>query len=185
VPAEWRLLLHGWPGMKAHDLVELAATVVRGGKPDPFDFAYPGYRLGRPVVAHPRDSGLLLGDLGALKSLPADFDAVVSLCRVGPSDAPTVADWLEVRLIDRAGRNPHLDFVLDDTAGAVERLRNAGRTVLLHCVQAQSRTPTVAALYGMRIAGFGADEALAEVLHVLPDANPIDDFRAALARAAR
>jgi ADP-ribosylglycohydrolase len=184
VPAEWRLVLCGWPGLRARDLIELAGSIVRGGAPDPFDFSYPGYRFGLPAVPHPDDSGVLLGDLGTLRALPDGVDAVVSLCRVGPDDAPKVPDWVEVRLIDRPDRNPNLDFILADTVTAMEQLRAAGRTVLLHCVQAQSRTPTVAALYGMRKTGAGPDEALATVRGVLPGASPIEDFRAALARAA-
>ena len=33
----------------------------------------------------------------------------------------------------------------------IEQLRAEGRTVLVHCVAAYSRTPTVAALYGARL----------------------------------
>ena len=40
VPLEWRVLLHGWPWLRAHDLVDLAAAIARGGKPDSFDFSY-------------------------------------------------------------------------------------------------------------------------------------------------
>lgn len=186
VPAEWRTLLHGWPGHRGHDLVELAACIVRRGAAELFDFDYPGCRLGRPVVAHPYDNGLLLGDLAALRPLTAGVDAVVSLCRVGERDAPNVRDWIEVRLIDRNGaeHNPNLDFVLDDTVQTIQRLRAAGRTVLLHCVQMHSRTPALAALYGMRVRGVSADRALADIQGVLPDADPIRDFRAALRRAA-
>ncbi|HUB39010.1 MAG TPA: macro domain-containing protein, partial [Streptosporangiaceae bacterium] len=99
-------------------------------------------------------------------------------------DTPKVADWLEVRLIDENGaeHNPNLDFVLHDTVTSLERLRSAGRTVLLHCVQAQSRTPVVAALYGMRRRPVAPDQVLAELGQVLPQAYPIADFRAALER---
>ena len=60
---------------------------------------------------------------------------------------------LDVRLIDRAGENDHLDFVLLDTVRAIEQLRAEGRTVFVHCVQAYSRTPTIGALYGARKEG--------------------------------
>jgi len=186
VPAKWRLLLHGWPASTPHDLVDLASRIIRGGDPDPFDFSYAGREFRQPVVPHPCDDGLLLGDLSALRHLPAKVDAVVSLCRVGPQDAPDAPDWVEVRLIDHNGaeHNPHLDFVLHDTVTTIERLRSAGRTVLLHCVEGRSRTPTVAALYGTRRRAATPDQMLAELRHVLPLANPIADFRAALARAA-
>ena len=54
--------------------------------------------------------------------------------------------------------------------------------MLIHCVQAQSRTPAVAALYGARLRGIGITEALADVCGVLPDADPIPEFREALRR---
>jgi ADP-ribosyl-[dinitrogen reductase] hydrolase len=54
--------------------------------------------------------------------------------------------------------------------------------VLIHCVQAQSRTPAVAALYGARMRGISIAEALADVCDVLPIANPIPEFREALLR---
>jgi len=186
VPAAWRLQLHGWPASTTHDLIELAIRIIRGGKPDPFDFSYSGRQFRQPVVPHPYDRGLLLGDLSALRDLPAGVNAVVSLCRVGPQDAPKVAEWLEVRLIDHIGAeyNPHLDFVLHDTVTAIERMRSAGRTVLVHCVEARSRTPVVAALYGMRRRAVPPGQIVADLRQVLPQANPIADFRAALARAA-
>ena len=87
------------------------------------------------------------GDLSALQSLPPDVDAVVSLCQVDDNDLPTGVEQIDVRLIDivDSEANPNLDFVLIDTVRLIEQLRNEGRTVLLHCVACQSRTPTVAA----------------------------------------
>jgi ADP-ribosyl-[dinitrogen reductase] hydrolase len=72
--------------------------------------------------------------------------------------------------------------VLLDTVRVVEQLRGYGRTVLIHCVQAQSRTPTVATLYGARLRGMSIPEALADVCGVLPNANPNPEFREALRR---
>src|SRR6478609_8763325 len=87
VPAAWRRLLHGWPGLRARDLVDLASAITRKGGPDEFDFTYSGYELG-VVARHPHDDGVWLGDMGALRSLPDGVDAVVSLCRVGDADLP-------------------------------------------------------------------------------------------------
>ena len=56
--------------------------------------------------------------------------------------------------------------------------------MLVHCVAAQSRTPTVAALYGARLRNVSADEALREITVVLPRAYPNSAFRAALQRLA-
>ncbi len=80
------------------------------------------------------------------------IDAVVSLCRLGTFDVPGVApeDHATFWVIDSplGEDNAHAAFVLRDAAAAVERFRAEGKTVLLHCVRAESRTPTVAALYG-------------------------------------
>jgi protein-tyrosine phosphatase len=69
---------------------------------------------------------------------------------------------------------------LDDAARAVADLRREGRTVLLHCVQAVTRTPSVAALYGARRAGIPVLQALHEVCAVLPGAAPAGSFVTAL-----
>lgn len=97
---------------------------------------------------------------------------------------PADFEPIEVRLIDRISEeaNVNLDFVLSDTVGLVEQLRREGRTVLLHCVEAHSRTPTIAALYGARRRGISVDEALREICAVLPDASPNTAFREALRR---
>ena len=135
-------------------------------------------------MAHPFDEGVLLSGIGALRDLPDGIGAVVSLCRIGDDDVRRDVPHVEVRLIDRedSNENPHLDFVLLEAVRAIERLRSEGRTVLLHCVAAHSRTPSVAALYGMRLRGVGADEALRAVGAVLPDASPNAAFRDALRR---
>ncbi len=179
VPLSWRHLLHGWPGLTARGLVHLAATIERKGTP-PAQPDYTGYRTGA-LVPHPHDPGVLLGGIGALRELPVGVDAVVSLCRVPDDAVPVGIPHLEARLIDSADpdENPHLDFVLCDTVRTIDDLRAQGRTVLVHCVEAYSRTPTVAALYGARR---GVDDALQDVLAVLPDANPNPAFREALRR---
>jgi ADP-ribosyl-[dinitrogen reductase] hydrolase len=181
VPAEWRRLLHGWPGLRTRDLIELASTIIRRGEADEFDFSYSGYEMD-VVARHPHDEGVWLGDIGALRHLPEGVDAVVSLCRVGDADLPAHAEQIDVRLTDQTAANDNLDFVLLDTVRLVEQLRREGRTVLIHCVQAQSRTPTIATLYGARLSGISIAAALAAVCEVLPDAQPIPEFREALQR---
>jgi ADP-ribosyl-[dinitrogen reductase] hydrolase len=183
VPLEWRTLLHGWPDLNAHDLVGLGSAIARGGKPDPFDFSYYDSPIDTMAV-HPHDDKVVLGGIGVLRQLPAGVDAVVSLCRLADDDMRRDMPHVEVRLIDRpeADENPHLDFVLTEAACAVERLRNAGRTVLLHCVGAYSRTPTVGALYGARRCGISTEQALREIQRTLPGAHPNPAFRAALRR---
>jgi ADP-ribosylglycohydrolase/protein-tyrosine phosphatase len=183
VPVLWRSMLHGWPGMTARGLVGLASAIRRQGRPDSFDYSYPGSPVDT-VARHPYDDGVLLGGIGVLRRLPADVDAVVSLCLVADEDVPDAIPHVEVRLIDRhdCDENPHLDFVLVDVVRAVEQLRQEGRTVLVHCVGAYSRTPTVGALYGARLRGVTVDRALADVSAVLPGAHPNRVFREALGR---
>ncbi|MGV0838465.1 ADP-ribosylglycohydrolase family protein [Mycolicibacterium thermoresistibile] len=183
VPLQWRTLLHGWPDLTARDLVRLAGAIARKGKPDRFDARYAGYRTGT-LAAHPYDDKVLLAAIGALRDLPANVDAVVSLCRIGDDDVRRDVSHVEVRLIDRPGsdENPHLDFVLLEAVRAVERFRAEGKTVLVHCVEAHSRTPSIAALYGARLRGVGTDEALRDVRTVLPDCSPNPTFREALRR---
>ncbi len=157
VPAEWRRKLLGWPGIRVRQLEAMTTAIVRGGQPDPFDFGYEckGDLSARAV--HPLDESLHLGAIGALRPLDANIDAVVSMCRVGNRDAdaiPVGTEHIEVRLVDQDGadKNPNLGFVLRDTVELLRSLRAVGKTVLLHCVQARSRTPTVAALYGRQSA---------------------------------
>ena len=123
-----------------------------------------------------------IGGIAALRKLPKQVEAIVSLCRVKDVHLPAGVKQLDVRLIDQEGENANLDFVLLDTVRAIEQLRAEGRTVFVHCVQAYSRTPTIAALYGARKLGIDIDDALRDVLAVLPGADPNVEFRAALRR---
>ena len=194
VPAQWRRQLHGWPDLRARDLVRLGVMTVRGGRPDSAGWPsgarmdYSDYKDCAALARHPHDEGVWLGGVDALVNLPDGVDAVVSLCRLGNAQVPAqgvaAGDHLEVWLIDEPDRdnNPNLDFVLTDAAAAVTALRAEGKTVLLHCVQAQSRTPAVAVLYGARLTGRTATSALADILDVLPKANPNRALLAALDR---
>ncbi len=183
VPLDWRRRLHGWPGLTARGVVSLAGAIERKGEPDRSDLTYRRFQTDA-LVPHPYDDRVLLAGVGALQSLTVGVDAVVSLCRIADADVRTDMPHVEVRLIDLVDpdENPHLDYVLLEAAGAVEQLRREGRTVLLHCVEAYSRTPTVAALYGARVRGVSTDEALRDVLTALPHAHPNAAFRKALQR---
>ncbi|OBF65974.1 ribosylglycohydrolase [Mycobacterium sp. 852002-51971_SCH5477799-a] len=180
VPAQWRRLLHGWPGMRSRDLIALATRMVKEDEPFSYDL------LSMTPVQHPHDDGVWLGDVAALQGLPPGVNAVVSLCRVKDNDLPSGVDQIDIRLIDIEGEdaNSNLDFVLTDTVRLIEQLRNEGRTVLVHCVGCRSRTPAVAALYGARKLGVSGRLALQEITAVLPDAWPNSDFRKAIIRLA-
>jgi predicted protein tyrosine phosphatase len=54
--------------------------------------------------------------------------------------------------------------------------------VLVHCADAVTRTPAVAALYAARHLGIPAQQALRDVRAALPDARPGPAFLAALDR---
>lgn len=171
-----------WSGRTTRGLVELATKITNKGKPDGFDYSYRGYPNTGVLARHPHDDRVWLGGVGALRSLPEAVDAIVSLCRVGDGELPAGVKHFDVRLIDRPGENTNLDFVLLDTVRIVEQLRDDGRTVLIHCVEARSRTPAIGALYGARRSGIDIDEAINDVRAALPDTNPINDFRKALRR---
>ena len=183
VPARYRRRLHGWPGMRVRDLHRLAFLTVSGGRPDrqgwPGAASLPSYASAETtVVAHPDDPGVLLGAVGAVR--PGVADAVVSLCRMGSDPAPLEGvapeDHVELWLVDEDDANNDLPGQLLDAAQAVRELRDEGKTVLLHCVHAHSRTPTVAAVYGAMVTGSTPREALDRVVAVLPSAAPRASF---------
>jgi ADP-ribosylglycohydrolase len=191
VPGEWRRLVHGWPGLRGPDLAARGLRVARGevdpqGWPSTERIDYTNFGARGRLVSHPHDDGVLLGDAALLDDLPEGVDAIVSLCRVGSAVARLVdpGAHVSVWLIDRAApeENPNLDFVLADAADTVAAMRAEGRTVLLHCAAAQSRTPTVAAAYSVRHFGREPGTALAEICAALPDPSPNAGFVAALER---
>lgn len=196
IPLDWRRPLHGWPGYTAADLRRLAVLTVRKGSADAAgwpsaprlgDTYYRDAFPGPPIdVALPDDPGVRIGNMAALGGCGGDTapDFVVSLCRVGSDDPPAGCEAHELFLVDTAeeGANPNLDFVLRDAALAIKGWRDAGRTVFLHCVAAESRTPTVAAAYLAERTGISGLDALDRVRQVLPAARPNSAFVAALAR---
>jgi ADP-ribosylglycohydrolase/predicted protein tyrosine phosphatase len=198
IPAQWRRVIFGWPGYRARDLVRLGIHTARRGagqqSDDPMGWpgtgrmAYEGH--GGPISVHPRDKGVLLSTVDALDAVPDGVTAVVSLCRLGTDQVPAEGiapeNHLEVWLIDdSAEHNRNLEYVLDDAARAIKQLRDRGETVLLHCVHAASRTPVVAARYSVVRDGIDPDEALAEVVGVLPAPNVNPVLRNGLRRLGR
>lgn len=173
VPATWRRLVHGWPDLRARDLVALALDTANGGpqsSPPRMNYRYD--RM--PATRHPLDEGVLLGSYADLtERARLGFDAVISLCRIGHGDLVDAGlppqDHLEVWLVDSddARDNPHLEAVLRDTLDAIEAFRAEGKTVLVHCVAGHNRTPAIARAYANR--RFAADaEPAASVLSGLP-----------------
>ncbi|MCQ6269105.1 ADP-ribosylglycohydrolase family protein [Pseudarthrobacter sp. R1] len=183
VPFEWRQRMHGWPGLRARELMVLGMELGRGEGhrstywPRAERHDYSMWSRTDALVRHPHDNGVWLGGVDSLERVvELGIDAVVSLCRLGTLDVPGVAaeDHATFWVVDSAVEddNAHPAFVLEEAGCAVERYRAEGKTVLLHCVRAESRTPTVAALYGARVAGISAMEALGDLKRVLPGARP-------------
>ena len=190
VPLEWKAAMHGWPGhTTTRDLVRIAVLSLTGGSSDTIGWPLeadllPRYEKDYPqqplAVPLPDDPGVLIGN--ATGTTIADTDVVVSLCRMGSE--PVGPAHFDVRLLDEASpaANPHLDFMLDDTARLISTLRDADKTVYLHCVRAESRTPTVAAAYLAHRLGISGPDALERVQEVLPNARPNHGFLKALDR---
>ena len=190
IPAEWRRILHGWPGLTGRELEKLACLAVRGGEAGKYGWPlvdhidYVPLQYGRPALAvHPHDDGVWLAGATALDDLPEGADAVVSLCLTGRDQVPRHVEHINFRLMDAPDpeENPNLDYVLIDAARTVAQLRNEGKRVVLHCVAAHSRTPTVGIAYSM-LRGVPLAKALPAVCAALPAARPNAGFRQALSR---
>lgn len=183
VPAEWRRVVHGWGGpngkvIDARGIVNLGVMAQRKGvleqhsgwpladrfEPDPIG----------TLVTHPFDDHVYLASLDQLDDLPEDVDAVISMCRVGTRQVPVAAagdrpvELVEFWLVDREGYNIDAQFVLSDAADTIAALRAEGKTVLVHCWAAQSRTPSAAIAYAVRHLGVDLERADREVRGSLP-----------------
>ena len=174
IPLTWVRKVHGWPGLRARDLVRLAVLTATRGRSDRSGWpAIERFEYGnraRPAVRHPIDDGVFLGTENTSEH---DATAIVSLFRRGTLDVPfgevEPQDHVEVRLLDLEdpAANPNLAFTLADTAAVIDELRREGHRVLVHCVQAQQRTPSVAVAYAVRC-GATAAEARRMVAEALP-----------------
>lgn len=175
VPLAWRRPLHGrftydLAALSGAELEALARRADNGGADDPIgwptiDSLLPYYAAKFPSapLAAPLDEYVTVGNVAALAEQRTKVDVVVSLCRMGSADVPGPVEHHVVGLLDTtAADNPNLDFVLADTAEFVATCAAEGKRVFLHCVQAQNRTPAVAAAYLMRTKGIDARAALAE-----------------------
>ena len=183
IPIEWQATMHGWPHHTTRDLVRLATLCATHGEDDPSGWPsspdmggyylknFPQSPIARPLNDDP---GVIVGNVASTKAV--DADVIVSLCRMGAR--PLSGIHVDVRLIDSPDpeRNPNLGFAIDDTVRFITAQRDADRTVYLHCVRAESRTPTIAAAYLSSLLGIPGTEALARVRQTLPNANPNPGF---------
>jgi ADP-ribosylglycohydrolase/predicted protein tyrosine phosphatase len=177
VPTQWRRMVHGWPGLRAHDLVELAVSTSAGGRrPDewPSVASMGDDSIAAVGVPHPIDPDIVLGtisDLGRVHEL--DVQAIVSLCALGLEDIPasgmTAREHIEFWINDEEQEetNPHLDFVLDDASSALRQFRAEGKRVLVHCRSGTQRTPAVALRYAVDL-GVAPELAERSIREALP-----------------
>jgi ADP-ribosylglycohydrolase len=189
VPIRWRQLLHGWPdGYQVRDLARLGVLAAHGGASDRAGWPASGdmtayyKRLVRgPVaVAMAEDPDVVLANIAGIGGVEADV--IVSLCRVG-ADVPSAAERVEVWLIDEDDPdvNPNLESILADLARSIVAWRQDGKRVAIHCVQAERRTPAVAAAFLAQRDGISGTQAWKQVATQLPNAWSNQAFAAALA----
>lgn len=190
VPLHWRALLHGWPGWDANTLARQAVLASKHGKSD--DHGWPAAASVLPyyetwwqasplVTPLTDDPDVLVGNVFALDAA-ATVDDVISLCRIGTADIAPGPRVHSLHLIDSDGDNANVEFLLQDLAETMAQRRDAGRRVLIHCVHAHSRTPSVAAAYLAQRLEISGKEALQRVTVDLPGGRPIKEFRAAIER---
>lgn len=194
IPLKWRRLLHGWPGYQARDLLRLAVMTVRAGQADAegwptakrmIPYYKRAFRPAGTAVPLPDDPPVLIGDAAGLEAVGDTADAVLSLCRMGTDDwGKEAGEHHEVWLVDSNDPkdNPNLDFVLHDLAEWIAERRDEDKTVFVHCVRAENRTPTVAAAYVAERLGVSGKEGLERVVPLLPHAHPSRTFSQALDR---
>jgi ADP-ribosyl-[dinitrogen reductase] hydrolase len=179
IPAKWRRVIHGWPGMTYRDLLNLGVASAAGTKLSETT----GWPASSTVagthesvwVQHPHDEGVWMASLTGLEAMPEGVDAVVSMCRVGTDQVPS-AEVIEFWLIDEPGRNLDTSFVLVDAANTIAELRAEGRQVVVHCVAAHNRTPAAAIAYSMLHKGVAFDQAWQEVRAALPNPQYNEEF---------
>lgn len=191
IPTRWRAQIHGWPNMRDRDLQAIALNIVNASdnnkfknqRPNMNHMDYTNWSGVNTIAVHPHDSDVIISGFNATSGTvetPIDIDAVVSLCRMGTDDVKRIklhpGNHVEVRIIDIPGDNAHTELTLADAADTVAYFRSKGKTVLLHCVAAHSRTPSVAALYAIRHRNIDRQTAFNQVNQALSNAQPNHEF---------
>lgn len=179
IPAQWRRVIHGWPGANARTLTSLALFAINGGPQLHLD-EWLGVEKVKGThedvwVQHPHDDGVYLASLTGLESMPEDIDAVVSMCRVGNKQVDG-SEVIEFWLIDEPGHNLDTEAVLTDAANTVAELRQQGKKVVIHCVAAHNRTPAAAIAYSLLHKDIAFDQAWQEVRSALPNPQHNQEF---------
>ena len=193
LPARWLSVVHGWPGMRANDLQHLAQALVsvatdkaRVAEPIPASVSVSQWPNSGVRVEVPSQRGLTVAGQQGMRDVASREDPagmrdaagtrasagtqVVSLSRVGSDETSLAHRHLPVFVLDQPGCNPNLHFSLVDVSETVAQWLDGGE-VVLHCVQAENRTPAFAAAYLVSQLGLTPEQARAEVASVLPAAK--------------
>jgi ADP-ribosyl-[dinitrogen reductase] hydrolase len=185
IPDSWRHPLNGLDGVTSRELVELAlsspaakfAGLGKEAWPNVTSMPAPKAKI---LTQHPLDDGLLLGNLAAINTEEAE--EVIALCRIGSNQ--TTRPVHEFWLVDEPDANQNLMFTIRDCVATIRELRKEGKTVLLLCQGAFSRTPLIAAAYSVTHFQEKPEDALRGIRGVLPYACPLDEFVEALQTVA-
>ena len=150
--------VHGWPGLRASDLVALGLQIAKGkpswhsGSP----FATPSRTLGVP---HPDDPDVILGtEADLLRCRDLGVTAAVSLSRVAAADRRAAGlhpdKRVEVWLVDSEdpAENAHLAWTLADAAEHRTPAVALAYSRLLG-VPTEDAAPRIEAALGHRVAG--------------------------------
>ncbi len=130
--------------------------------------------------------GLALGDAACANSLPLlTREKITHVLTVATSMRPAFPGKLEYLVVpvkDKPGEAKCLAERLDNCFDFIDRGRQAGGRVLVHCLQGISRSPTVVIAYLMRKRGWSLDEAMAHVRKVRGVVAPNSGFLTMLRR---
>jgi hypothetical protein len=108
--------------------------------------------------------GVRFGTIADLESVRQSQDpvTVVSLCRMGDDDVPAPHRPIDSGIVDMAEAHPHLTHALAGVADLIDDRAGRGESVFVHCVRAETRTPSVYAAWRIRHGGVSPKVALAE-----------------------
>jgi ADP-ribosyl-[dinitrogen reductase] hydrolase len=180
LPTSWTRRIHGANGLRSNHLQNLAQQAARGEYGDAWQQSpdisrWPLADVTGSLRSQPRLH--LLGQQ-AMRDTDLAHTSVVSLSRVGIHETTGALSHIPVFVIDREDEhlNPNLHFSLWDTSRTLTELlsecaEDDHARVVLHCVQAQNRTPTFTVAYLVTQCGYTIDEAVAEVRSCLPHAQ--------------
>jgi ADP-ribosylglycohydrolase len=186
IPLTWQQNLHGWPEhVGVSDLRNLACALVEfpqcaiRSHEEWLEYYRSEFAPHGRAVNLPNEPRLQLSDVTGFD--PSRTDAVISLCRFSPTSGP--AAWELVWLTDD-DHNLDTAGVLANAADLLQNFLEQHNHVTLHCVRAESRTPSVAATWLARHRGHQPDAARDIVREAMPWIRPNPTLWEAVTAAA-